>query len=100
MSDLSRIFRTYERASKDCNEDTEEFESSETVFDTAKERLIALKEVIIDEDERRNLFTLDNVKHEKVKLHTFSGDRKEDVLKFKIKLTEAFNKNSCTFLPV
>ena len=65
-----------------------------------QQRLIALKEVIIDEDERRNLFTLDNVKHEKVKLHTFSGDRKEDVLKFKIKLTEAFNKNSCTFLPV
>ena len=93
LSDLSRIFRTYERASKDCNEGTEEFESNQAVFDTAKERLIALKEVIIDEDERRNLFTLDNVKHEKVKFPTFSGDRKEDVLKFKTKLTEAFNKN-------
>ena len=98
MSDLLRIFRTYERASKDCNEDTEEFERVKLCL--IQQRLIALKEVIIDEDERRNLFTLDNVKHEKVKLHTFSGDRKEDVLKFKIKLTEAFNKNSCTFLPV
>ena len=28
LSDLSRIFRTYERASKDCNEGTEEFESN------------------------------------------------------------------------
>ena len=93
LSDLSRIFRAYERAAKDSNEDREEFESNEAVFDTTKERLTTLKEVIIDEDERRNLFTLDNVKHEKVKFPTFSGDRKEDVLKFKTKLLEAFKKN-------
>ena len=93
LADLSRVFRDYEKAAKESNEEAEELESNQTVFETAKTRLLAFKVIIFKEDKRRNLFTLDNTKAEKVKFPTFSGDKKEDFFKFKIKMEQAFLKN-------
>ena len=80
---LSKVFREYEELALNFGEDEEELESNQTIFDTAKSRLLDLKKIVDNEDNRRNLFTLDNTKFEKIKYPTFSGDRKEDFIKFK-----------------
>ena len=90
---LSKVYREYEDLAKESDKDAEELESNKTVFDTAKSRLLELKKIVEAEDCRRNLFTLDNTKFEKVKFPTFSGDKKEDYIKFKEKIVKAFNKN-------
>ena len=93
LSDLSKVFREYEKAARASSEETEEFDNNKTVFETAMSRLASLRKIILAEDKRRFLFTLDHAKSEKVKFPTFSGDKKEDFLKFKIKMTQAFEKN-------
>ena len=55
--------------------------------------MLAYKGIIFNEDKRRNLFTLDNTKTEKVRFPTFSGDKNEDFLKFRIKMEKSVQKN-------
>ena len=90
---LSKVFREYEELAIASGEDSEDLENNQTIFDTAKSRLLDLKQIVEEEDSRRNLFTLDNTKFEKVKFPTFSGEKKEDFIKFKEKMTKAFSKN-------
>ena len=90
---LSKVYRDYEELAQEGGEDSEELTNNQTIFDTAKSRLLDLKKVIEDEDTKRNLFTLDNTKVEKVKFPTFSGEKREDFLKFKEKMLKAFQKN-------
>ena len=90
---LSKVYREYEELAQECGEDSEEQTSNQTIFDTAKSRLLELKKIVEEEDTKRNLFTLDNAKVEKVKFPTFSGEKKEDFLKFKEKMLKAFQKN-------
>ena len=66
------MYRDYEELAQEGGEDSEELTNNQTIFDTAKSRLLDLKKVIEDEDTKRNLFTLDNTKVEKVKFPTFS----------------------------
>ena len=67
--EISKVFRAYERAAKPSHEEQEELESNQTVYETAKSRQLAFKEMISEtNDIRRNLFTLDNVKSEFLKL--------------------------------
>jgi hypothetical protein len=70
--EISKVFRAYERAAKSSHEEQEELESNQTVYETAKSRQLAFKEIkeMISEtnDIRRNLFTLDNVKSEFLRL--------------------------------
>ena len=73
---LSKVFREYEELAIASGEDSEDLENNQTIFDTAKSRLLDLKQIVEEEDSRRNLFTLDNTKFEKVKFPTFSGEKK------------------------
>lgn len=67
--EISKVFRAYERAAKSSHEEQEELESNQTVYETAKSRQLAFKEMISEtNDIRRNLFTLDNVKSEFLRL--------------------------------
>ena len=93
LLDVSRVFRAYEKLAKESGEDEEELLSNKTVFESLSTRIVGLETAVSAEDVRRNLYTLDNNKSEKVKYPTFSGDKKEDYLKFKTKMMEAFTKN-------
>ena len=51
------MYRDYEELAQEGGEDSEELTNNQTIFDTAKSRLLDLKKVIEDEDTKRNLFT-------------------------------------------
>ena len=90
---ISKTFREYEKLSKQFNEDATD---REAVLDDYIDVRNNVKEVGIAvqfEDDDRNLQTLQPSKSEKVKYPSFSGEPGEDLVKFKLKMAECFQKN-------
>ena len=90
---ISKTVREYEKLSKQFDEESGE---REAILEDYIEIRNNVKEVGIAvqyEDDDRNLQSLQPSKSEKVKYPSFSGEPGEDLVKFKIKMGECFQKN-------
>ena len=90
---LSRTFRDYETLSKQYVDNDEELQNDTEDFMDIRNKVKEVTTAVQDEDERRNLQTLEYSKSDKVDYPSFSGEPGEDLVRFREKINDCFKKN-------